>query len=63
MADRPARSEAEPSETEEAIITPEMMAAGADALATRYLDLSMPELDLYPEIACKVYRAMVAVRT
>jgi hypothetical protein len=43
-------------------VTPAMIAAGMDALTSRYQDLVWPELDLYPEILCTVYRAMVASR-
>lgn len=39
-------------------IAPAMIEAGLHALKSRYQDLVAPELDLYPEILCAVYRAM-----
>lgn len=47
---------------EETEVTPEMIAAGLDALTSRYQDLVAPEVDAYPEIVRTVYRAMTAVR-
>ncbi len=50
------------SDETEIEVTPEMIEAGIDALMGRYLDLTAPELDLYPEIVGTVYRAMAAAR-